>query len=356
MFKIFDLYIGRTIIATSSIVLVTFVGLSGIIKYVEQLRKVGQGSYDLLKALFFVILSIPRDIEMFFPMAALLGALIGLGTLAASSELVVMQAAGFSKLKIGGSVLKTAVPLMILITLLGEWGSPQAQKMARDMRTLAMSGGNLLSVRTGVWARDANDFIFLGKVKNDEIFGLNMWRFDNNKKLDEVIFAKTADYQGDNVWLLHGVHLTHMDGDVAITKEQLPSYRWKTSLAPDKLAVVTVKPEEQSITGLYNYVHYLKASEQDASRYELAFWRKVTQPFSIAVMMLMALSFIFGPLRSVTMGARILTGVVAGFTFYISSEFFGPMSLVYGFPPIIGAIAPSIVFLTIAVLLLRRKL
>lgn len=356
MFKIFDLYIGRTIIATSSIVLITFVGLSGIIKYVEQLRKVGQGSYDLLQALFFVVLSVPRDVEMFFPMAVLLGALIGLGTLAASSELVVMQAAGFSKLKIGGSVLKTAIPLMILITLLGEWGSPQAQKLARDMRTFAMSGGNLLSVRTGVWARDVNDFIFIGKVQNDQIFGLNMWRFNSDKKLNEVVFAKSADYRGDNVWLLNGVHLTHMDGEIEISKEQLPSYRWKTSLAPDKLAVVTVKPEEQSLTGLYNYVHYLKESEQDASRYELAFWRKVTQPFSIAVMMLMALSFIFGPLRSVTMGARILTGVVAGFTFYISSEFFGPMSLVYGFPPIIGALAPSAVFLTIAVLLLRRKL
>ena len=38
------------------------------------------------------------------------------------------------------------------------------------------------------------------------------------------------------------------------------------------------KPEELSLSGLYDYVTYLKASEQDASRYELAFWRKLTQP------------------------------------------------------------------------------
>jgi len=82
VFKILDWYIGRTIIATSTLVLITFVGLSGIIKYVEQLRKVGEGTYDLLQALIFVVLSVPRDIEMFFPMAALLGALIGLGALA----------------------------------------------------------------------------------------------------------------------------------------------------------------------------------------------------------------------------------------------------------------------------------
>ena len=96
MFKILDLYIGRTIIATSSLVLATFVGLSAIIKYVEQLRKVGEGTYDLVQALLYVLLSIPRDIEMFFRMAALLGALLGLGMLASHFELVVMQAAGFS--------------------------------------------------------------------------------------------------------------------------------------------------------------------------------------------------------------------------------------------------------------------
>ena len=356
MFKILDLYIGRTIISTTALVLVTFVGLSGIIKYVEQLRKVGRGTYDLLQALYFVLLSIPRDIEMFFPMAALLGALIGLGMLAASSELVVMQAAGFSKLDIGLSVLKTAVPLMIIVTLLGQWGAPQAQKMARDLRAVSISGGNIVSTRSGVWARDANDFIFIAKVDDERLYGMNMWRFDQNKELQSTVFAEEVDYEGNNTWTMSDVQITSFEDDVQITKESLPSYSWETSLAPDKLAIVTVKPEELSLSGLYDYVSYLKASEQDASRYELAFWRKVTQPISIAVMMLMALSFIFGPLRSVTMGARILSGVIAGFTFYISSEFFGPVSLVYQIPPVFGAVAPSIVFFCIAVMLLRRKL
>lgn len=356
MFKILDLYVGRTIVATTSLVLATFVGLSGIIKYVEQLRKVGEGSYDLLQALLFVVLSIPRDIEMFFPMAALLGALIGLGMLASSSELVVMQAAGFSKLNIGMSVLKTAVPLMIIVTLLGQWGAPQAQKMARDLRAFSLSGGSIVSVRSGVWARDVNDFIFIGKIDDNKLYGLNMWRFDNNKSLQNILFAEEVDYDKDNQWVMKNVQITDMRDDVLITKQTLPEYRWTTSLAPDKLAVVTVKPEELSLSGLYDYVSYLKASEQDASRYDLALWRKITQPFSIAVMMLMALSFIFGPLRSVTMGARILSGVIAGFTFYISSEFFGPLSLVYGIPPVFGAVAPSLVFLSVAVMLLRRKL
>ncbi|OBT17396.1 lipopolysaccharide ABC transporter permease LptG [Vibrio sp. UCD-FRSSP16_10] len=356
MFKILDLYIGRTIIATTSICLVTLVGLSGIIKYVEQLRKVGRGTYDLLHALYFVLLSVPRDIELFFPMAALLGALIALGTLATSSELTVMQAAGYSKVDIGMSVLKTALPLMLLVMLLGEWGAPQAQKMARDLRTMSISGGHMVSTRTGVWAKDGDDFIYIGNVNEQKLKAINIWEYDKQKELMRSIFAQSADYIGDKTWQLKHVTTTLYTNETEISKKKEDTLAWKTTLEPDRLEIVTVKPEELSLTGLYGYVTYLKDSEQDASRYELAFWRKITQPLSIAVMMMLALSFVFGPLRSVTMGARILSGVIAGFSFYISSEFFGPLSVVYQIPPMWGALAPSVAFMLVAIILLRRKL
>ncbi|MGF1693009.1 LPS export ABC transporter permease LptG [Photobacterium kagoshimensis] len=356
MFKILDWYIGRTIIATSSLTLATLVGLSAIIKYVEQLRKVGEGTYDLWKALGFVALSIPRDIEMFFPMAVLLGALIGLGMLASSSELVVMQAAGFSKLDIGLSVLKTAVPLMLIIMALGQWGSPQAQKMARELRTIWTSGGSMLSVQSGVWAKDNNDFIYIGRVKEKQgLERVNIWEFDDNDKLQKSVYASSAQYLADEGWQLRDVTETTFKEDRQ-TNTHFESKIWDTVLSPDKLAVVTVKPEELALSGVYDYVSYLKESKQDASRYELAFWRKALQPVTIAVMMLLALSFVFGPLRSVTMGARVLSGVIFGFAFYISNEVFGPMSLVYSLPPIIGAMGPSVVFLLITIYLLRRKL
>ena len=358
MFKILDWYIGRTIIATSALCLTTLVGLSSIIKYVEQLRKVGKGTYDLLDALYFVILSMPRDIEMFFPMAALLGALIGLGMLAASSELVVMQAAGYSKLDIGLSVLKTAIPLMLMVMALGQWGAPQAQKMARDLRAFETSGGNIAAVRAGVWAKDSNDFIYLGRVDNQEkLYGVTVWQFDDNHKLNNILFARKADYQSKEAgWMLSDVSITQMQDEAKISEKKMDTLNWSTTLTPDKLAVVTVKPEEQSLSGLYDYVNYLKDSELDAARYELAFWRKALQPISVAVMMLLALSFVFGPLRSVTMGARILSGVIAEFSFYISNEVFGPMTLVYNIHPIFGALGPSFVFLLITLGLLNRKL
>ena len=356
MFKILDLYIGRSIVTTTFVVLASLVSLSSVIRFVEQLRAVGRGTYELSTAFYYVLLGVPRDIELFFAMSSLLGALIALGVLASSSELVVMQAAGYSKLKIGGSVLKTAMPLMLIVLLIGEWGAPQAQKMARELRSFSISGGKIVSVRSGVWAKDGNDFIFIAKAEDDALEGLNIWTFDDNKKLSQTTFAESANYIGDSTWRLENVKITHLDNREVISGEDKSEHLWQTTLEPDKLAIVKVEPEELAISGLYEYVSYLKASDQDASRYELAFWRKLSQPLSVGVMMLLALSFVFGPLRSVTMGARVVSGVIAGFAFYISSEFFGPVTLVYGIPPVIGAIAPSLVCLIIAISVLQRKL
>lgn len=356
MFKVLDYYIGKTILSTIALTLSMLVGLSAIIKYVEQLRSVGQGTYTLFKALQFVVYSVPGDIEIFFPMAVLLGALIGLGMLASSSELVVMQAAGVSKLQIGLSVLKTAIPLILIIMCMGQWGAPQAVKKAYEIRTVARSGGQMLSSQSSVWAKDGNDFIYIAHVDGKaNMSGITVWHFNKDDKLDKTVFAKSAHYNGGDQWTMKDITQTTVTSD-RIIKESLPSQSWTTALTPSKLAVVTVKPENLPISGIYEYVQYLKASKQDPSRYELAFWRKVFQPISIAVMLLLALSFVFGPLRSVTMGARILSGVIFGFVFYVSDSVFGPMSLVYGISPIIGALAPSLLFLVVTLYLLRRKL
>jgi len=120
------------------------------------------------------------------------------------------------------------------------------------------------------------------------------------------------------------------------------------------LGVVTVKPESLSIRGLLNYLDYLSANNQDQSRYLLAFWRKIMQPISVGVMLLVALSFIFGPLRSVSMGARIMMGVFTGIFFYISNQVLGSLSLVYQFPPLLGALMPSVIFVSMSIYLMRK--
>lgn len=355
MFGVLDRYIGRTILNTILMTLFMLVSLSGIIKFVDQLRKVGQGDYSAVSAGMYTLLSIPKDIEIFFPMAALLGALLGLGTLATRSELVVMQASGFTRMQIAASVMKTAIPLVLLTMAIGEWVAPQGEQMARNFRAQQMYGGSLLSTQTGLWAKDGSDFIYIKRVSGDnELTGVNIYHFDKQDRLLSVRYAATATFEG-NLWRLSQVDESNLSNPNKVTGSQTLTGEWKTNLSPEKLGVVAMNPDSLSISGLHDYSKYLRQSGQESSRYELNMWGKIFAPFSVAVMMLMALSFIFGPLRSVPMGVRVVTGIFFGFVFYVLDQIFGPLSLVYNIPPVIGALLPSILFLLISVYLLLKR-
>ena len=356
MMNTLDRYIGKSILGSIFATLLTLVGLSAIIKFVEQFRSVGKGTYDIWQAVAFTGLTIPKDIETFFPMAALLGALMALGNLASRSELVVMQAAGFSRFKIGMAVMKTALPLVLLTMVIGEWGIPQTEQFARDMRARALSGGSMLSMKNGVWAKDGNNFVFVRRVTDDaKLNDIYIYTFDQHRNLTELKHANQASYSEDeSKWTLRQVNHSMISKDEITTSNRL-SEKWETNLTPDKLGAVSLRPTSLSISGLYNYISFLRETGQDVSRFELTFWRKIFQPVSVGVMMLLALSFIFGSLRSVTAGARIVTGICFGFLFYVVNEIFGQMSVVYNMPAVFGALIPSLLFIVMIWWLLSRK-
>lgn len=352
--RILDVYIGRIIATTTFLTLAVLVSVSSIIKFVEQMRAVGRGNYDLVHAALYSLYSVPRDIEIFFPMAALVGGLIGLGMMANNSELVVMQASGLSKLQIIKSVMKTAGLLILMSMAVGEWLAPKGEATARELRARAISSGSLISAKNGVWAKDGEFIVNITEVENTgKLKNVSVYKFNEVLKMKTWITAQSAQWVNDH-WLLEGVE------KVEFTHEQLHTTKpgtveWTSSLTPDKLGVVTVKPEALSLRGLVSYLEYLNENNQDTSRYMLAFWRKIMQPLTVAVMLLVALSYIFGPLRSVSMGARIMMGIGTGITYDFVNRMFGSMSLTFNFSPFMGAVLPSLLFVLVAVYLIRRK-
>ncbi|EMI5489959.1 LPS export ABC transporter permease LptG [Providencia stuartii] len=357
MFGVLDRYIGRTILNSILMTLFLLVSLSGIIKFVEQLRKVGDGDYTALGAGVFTLLSIPKDIDIFFPMAALLGALLGLGALASRSELVVMQASGFTRLQIALSVMKTAIPLVIVAMFIGEWVAPAGDQWARNYRAEKIVGNSLVVTNEGMWAKDGRDFIHIQRIADTtSIQEISIYRFDEQHKLKSVMFASSGAYDKDNkLWVLSQVDESILSSEKKITGSQRLTYDWKTNLTPEKLGIVSLNADSLSIRGLYQYISYLKESGQVAAVYQLSMWKKILAPLSAAVMMLMAVSFIFGPLRTVPMGVRVVSGIVGGFLFYILNQGFGNWSLVYSVPPIIAALLPSILFLGVSIVLLVKR-
>ena len=226
--------------------------------------------------------------------------------------------------------------------VVGEYLAPITEQKARDMKTQAISNGQMAASTYGVWAREGQDFINIGTVFRDGRLGdLTFYRFDAGQQLLEVAKAQEATY-ADGVWIMRKVYHTRFDKHEQVRTEFQEEDRWQSRLSPKKLGVVAVSPDDLSAKGLYDYVNYMKSNGQNVDRYELELWRKLVSPLAVIAMMLLAASTVFGPLRSVSMGARIVLGVIIGFGFYVTNQVFGPISLVYEIPPALGALMPSL--------------
>lgn len=347
-----DRYIGVQVFLAILSVLGIIVGLALLFAFIDELGDV-EGSYGLGDVLQYVLLTSPRRLYEMLPMAALIGCLIGLGTLASSSELTIMRAAGVSLGRIVLAVMKPMLVLLVAGILIGEYVAPWSEDLAQARRSLAQGAGEAQSSKRGLWHRQENEFVHVNAVQPGGVLvGVTRYRFDEERRLLSSSFARRASYQGDYLQL-QNISTTHFRGDHTEVLRAAEE-RWDVQLTPQLLGTVVMEPESLSITGLWRYIHYLGEQGLNNGRYWLAFWNKVLQPAVTVALVLLAISFIFGPLRSVTLGQRIFTGVVVGFVFRIIQDLLGPASQVFGFSPLLAVVLPAAVCALIGVWLLRR--
>lgn len=351
--KIVSRYISTTIISAVLIIVLILMGIEVLVAFIGELQNIGVGNYGVLQALRFVVLDMPHQLNSFFPMAGLVGSLIGLGVLASQSELIVMRASGYSTGQIAGSVLKAAFVLAIIAMILGQVIAPYTENLANTGRAVAKSGGQALATSHGMWLRMGNDFIDIGKVYSKTHIGnVLSYQFNKDLKLKSAFKASQGFYRNGH-WQLENVKQSVFLTNKVIAK-QIPKLIWQVNFGPSLLTITDTTPRDMSMVKLYDYIHYLKVNGLRATSYELSFWKRVVQPFATMVMIFLAVPFIFGPLRTVTMGLRILAGVTVGFCFYILNQFFGPLSSLYQIPPPLGAALPTIVFIFAGFWLLWR--
>ena len=84
-------------------------------------------------------------------------------------------------------------------------------------------------------------------------------------------------------------------------------------------------------------------------------YKRVVRPVSLIAMILMAMMFIFGSTRDVTLGRKIFFGVALGLSFELLSRIGGALALSFNFSPLISAILPAIVVMGISITLLIKK-
>jgi lipopolysaccharide export system permease protein len=249
--------------------------------------------------------------------------------------------------------MKPALIVVMLGIVIGEYVAPPAERMAQSKKAVAQGAGENVASASGIWHREGDTFMHLNAVQpNGVLYGVSLFEFDSDRWLVSASFAKRGIYLGDH-WRLEDVTTTRLS-DSETSREVHRSLRWESGLSPEVLSVLIVDPEDLPISGLYTYSRYLGEQGLNAANYWLAFWKKVLMPLGTAVMVMVAISFIFGPLRSVTMGFRVFTGLIVGLLFKYMQDLLGPMSVVFGFNPVIAILLPIAVNAMVGIILMRR--
>jgi len=347
-----DRYVGRAVLSAIVLVLLILVGLDAVAAFIDESDNISE-SYRLLDVCWYLLQTLPGRVYEFVPFAALIGCLISVGQLASGSELVVMRGAGVSIGRLVWVVMKPTLLVALAGFLVGEFLAPRFEQLAQSGRAIAQNPGQGVAGRYGIWHREANTFLHFNALETDGVvYGVTLLQFDNAQRLVSALGARRAVYQGDH-WRLESVNKTDFTS-WETRRLSLESLRWDTNVTPQLLTMEVVSPDKLPLSDLYQYSRYLMQQGLNADDFELAMWRKILQPLAVSGLVLVAISFIFGPLRDGSMGLRIFAGVIVGIAFRISQDLLGPASLVFGFSPLYAALVPIILCLVAGSAMLSR--
>lgn len=351
-----DRYLRRAVFALIAIVGLALFAISSFVTLVTELEDLGKGTYGLWQILRYVGLKAPETVYQMFPIIALLGTLLGLGALASNQELVAIRAAGVSIARLALGVAKAGVVVGALAFAVGEFLLPVTTPAADQGRSLARYGLTAQNSATGVWLRDGQQYVHIAELLSDrQIEGLELFEIDAEGRLLSMTRAERGEFSGGQ-WTFEDIRRTRFGpGGTTVQREARASLADSLSdrFAPDVLRLFVLEEDSLSARGLYRYVDYLKANSLDSDRYALAFWRKVAAPFTVLVMMLVAVPFVIGPTRQSGAGQRLFIGVLVGVGFFMVNEITASTGLIYGMRPVLAAFLPTLAVAALTFVRLR---
>jgi lipopolysaccharide export system permease protein len=258
-----------------------------------------------------------------------------------------------SRLQMARAALMTGVLLAMVMGTVGEYFAPSLASYARQMRAMAKFD-ELTVGGMNAWVRDGAVIMNMRQAESDPgRAGLYVFELAPGQQLTAVGRGDSATAQEAGRWLFSGYAETRFGADrvdaTAGERELVTDM-----LTEDLLTLSVVRPGDLDARGLWRYVSYLRANQLDATSYEVAFWSRLANIASVAVMILLALPFVFGSLRAAGAGARLMVGVMIGLGYFLVSRMLANGAVVFDINPVAVAWAPTVLLLGAAMAGLAR--
>jgi lipopolysaccharide export system permease protein len=346
--------VSRAVLGHTALVLLVLLVLSGLYLFTGQQDDIGVGSYSMLDALAFVALNTPKSAFDMLPIAALIGALLALGNLARSMELIVVRAAGVSTARIAAWVFGAGVIVMIATGVIGEFMGPPMEQYARQMKMFKKFRDYSMAGNRTAWAKDGDTIIAVQQQSARNRYGeVYVFKFDPQHRLRSAGRANSGSIDAENRWRLDNYRESRLYED-RVVASRVPSALLETRVSSEFLGLATVDPDSLPALALWSYAQYLKSNGLDARKYETAFWARIARTVAVAITVVLAVPFAFGPMRSSGTGARTVVGILIGVAFFLVAKVLENGGAVFGLSPIVVAWAPTALLTLITVVAVAR--
>ncbi|MBP6309992.1 MAG: LPS export ABC transporter permease LptG [Arenimonas sp.] len=294
--------------------------------FYNNFTNIGKHGFTLNYAALVTIFSTPQNAYELLPVAGVIGLLLGLGQMAAKSELIAMGSVGISRQQIAFGALLPAIILSGVMFFTNETLGTKAEKQVLAYNVYKANKITLAKY-TGVWAKDGELFFNsrsgVAKGKGEkawlELADVRLYRFDQNGVLQSITQAKTANNKA-KYWQLYGVEKTSFAKTVSI--EQFGTVPWKTNITDESLEASLTSPRYLSIGELSSNIDYLEQNKLDASAFTKAYWGRWFYPFKTIVLCLSILPFAFSSLRTGGLGKSLFLGILVGVSSFVLERLF----------------------------------
>ncbi|MET0981473.1 MAG: LPS export ABC transporter permease LptG, partial [Telluria sp.] len=341
----------------------------------------------------YVALMLPGHVYEVMPVAALIGTIYAMAQFAQTSEFTIMRASSMTTRMAGWMLFKIGIVFVVITFIFGELITPRTAPLAEKVR-LSAKGATLASeFRSGMWTKDnvhaegsngvrgpivGSRFFNARQIRPDgSLEDVRLYEFDTALRMRALITAKSATFSGDGTWRLVDVTETLFTNSRALPAPGTPlpkgqsiqsSYGQDTSavatrrigsmnlvseITPKILQVSRRDPERMSANELAVYSRHLAENRQESERFKIAFWKKLIDPLAIFVLMALALPFAYLHTRSGGVSLKIFVGIMIGVGFILINSLFSHLGLLSTWPAFFTAVAPSLLFLLLAILALR---
>lgn len=352
--KKIDRYIIGHVFAFIALVAFALLAIYSFVGFLQDMDDVGKGKFGVLQLMLFTFMMMPSGLYTLLPIIAMLGTLMGLGTLAGQSELTAMRAAGVSLLRMGGATLAAGFAIGLFGYVLGDWIAPEAQRAALDYKFTARDGyPSHLGGQRAVWLRDGDSVFHIKQlIAQDHIADVDVFTLAADMSMTSTYRVQDGRYINGE-WHFTDVRKTLLTLDSAST-EHLPKLVWKGSLSPEVLHLLLLKADSLTMPGLLRLIGYLDGNHLDSTRYRIEMWRKLVAPVTVMSLMLFAIPFVLGSPRSSGAGQRLLIGILIGVSFYVLNEVSVNLGQIYQWTPFLSAAIPTLLLTVVGVYRLVR--